>query len=171
VAALGLVCDLRPAGGKLAQARVHGQEQHAAKSHRGSKSVFAVEGQRHASVEKDYGRPYFTDRSRGKTCLAQADFHPRWRGISNDRDVQDSSDAKTLSRVLPKHQNDNRLSRRPTPQASQLRPGTTNIKQDTIPDQRALSLQPCQQRGATLRKGSLPQVPSGQKSMCLATGM
>ena len=66
MAALGLMCTLRPASGELAQARLHRQVQHAPKSCRGCTGVLGTESPRHNPYEKDHGRPHYTNRAEEK---------------------------------------------------------------------------------------------------------
>ena len=146
MAALGLMCTLRPASGKLAQARLHRQAQHATKSDRGCTGVLGSESPRHNPFEKDHGRPHCTNRGRGKTWRGQKGIHPRWRGPPTDRDVRNSPNTKSLTRAQRKHQNDHRLYRLPCTQDTHLRITAAHARKITFPNQRALRLQQSQQR-------------------------
>ena len=146
MAALGLMCTLRPASGKLAQARLHRQEQHATKSDRGCTGVLGSESPRHNPFEKNHGRPHCTNRGRGKTSRGHKGIHPRWRGPPTDRDLRNSPNTKSLTRAQRKHQNDHRLYRLPCTQDTHLRITAAHAREITFPNQRAISLQQSQQR-------------------------
>jgi len=149
MAALGLMCMLRPASGELAQARLHRQVQHAPKSCRGCTGVLGAESPRHNPFEKDHGRPHCTNRGRGKTWCGQKEFHPRWRGASTDRDVRNSPHTKSLTPIscpIILHQ------RLPGTENPHLRITAAHAREITFSNQRALSLQQSQQRDVTPTK-------------------
>ena len=164
MAALGLMCTLRPASGELAQARLHRQVQHATKSCRGCTGVLGSESSRHNPFEKDHGRPHCTNRGRGKTWHGQKEFHPRWRGAPTDRDVRNSPNTKSLTPSLTPiffpiilHQ------RLPCTQDPHLRITAAHGREITFSNQRAISLQQSQQREVTPTKSfrTTSPIPTG----------
>ena len=110
-----------------------------------------------------------TIRSRGKTCLEQADCHPRWRGTPNSKSVHDSFDAERLSRTSP-----NTRTAPDSPDA--LIPKHLNFESETPTLHHNHYTPACTQptavsaTNAILGKASLPQAASRQNSICLEAG-